>query len=103
MQISPLWDSMPYMRLWETEDADGADTDKGTVSPFADIFTTAIDAVKETNADKVQAEYLLATGELDNPAELTIAAAKELQATQLLVKLRDTALDAYNELMRISI
>ncbi len=70
---------------------------------FTDIFKSAIDAVKETNAEKVDMEYLMATGQLDNVAQLTIAAEKELQATQLLVTLRDKALDAYNEIMRISL
>ena len=33
--------------------------------------------MKQTDADKVQVEYLLATGQLDNPAELMIASTKK--------------------------
>ena len=57
---------------------------------------------KETDAEKNEAQYLLATGQLDNPAELTIAASKAQIAVDLLVQLRNKALDAYNELKNIS-
>ena len=69
---------------------------------FGSIFQSAIDYVKETDAAKNEAEYLLATGQLDNPAELTIAATKNQIAVELLVQLRNKALEAYNELKNIS-
>ena len=74
-------------------------TDNGM---FGSIFQSAIDYVKETDAAKNEAEYLLATGQLDNPAELTIAATKNQIAVELLVQLRNRALDAYNELKNIT-
>lgn len=70
---------------------------------FADIFRTAIDNVKTTDQEKSETQYLLATGQLDNPAEATIAATKAETAVELLVQLRNKALDSYNELMRISL
>jgi flagellar hook-basal body complex protein FliE len=70
---------------------------------FTDIFQTAIDNVKTTDADMNNAQYLLATGQLDNPAEATIAATKATAAVELLVQLRNKALDAYSELTRISL
>lgn len=70
---------------------------------FADIFQTAINNVKTTDADMNEAQYILATGQLDNPAEATIAAAKATSAVELLVQLRNKALDAYSELTRISL
>lgn len=75
----------------------------GFMEPVTDIFGAAVDAVKETDATKTQMEYLMATGQLDNPALLTIASTKAQLSVQLLVQLRNRALDAYNELMRISI
>ena len=69
---------------------------------FLAVFQSAIDHVKETDAQKVEAEYLLATGQLDNPAELTIAQTQAAMSVELLVQLRNKALDAYSELMRIS-
>lgn len=70
---------------------------------FADLFESAINDVKQTDAEKNQAEYLLATGQLDNPAQLTIAATKAELSVELLVQLRNKALDAYSELMRMNL
>ena len=69
---------------------------------FGSIFQSAIDYVKETDQAKNEAEYLLAPGQLDNPAELTIAATKAQIAVELMVQLRNRALDAYNELKNIA-
>lgn len=81
----------------------GSGVDTAQPSMFSQIFQSMINNVKETDAAKNEAYYALATGELDNPAEATIAAAQASTATELLVQMRDRALDAYNELMRISL
>ena len=72
-------------------------------SLFATVFQSAIDNVRQTNAAQVDLEYKLATGQLDNPAELTLATAKAQNSALLLMTLRDKAMDVYNELMRISL
>ena len=77
--------------------------DSAENSLFGDVFQSVIGAVKETDAEKSEAQYLLATGQLDNPAALNIASAKAQTSVQLLVQLRNKALDSYNELMRISL
>lgn len=76
---------------------------KESAGAFTDIFRSAIDAVRETDAEKTQMEYLMATGQLDNPALLTIASAKAQLSVDLLVQLRNKSVDAYNELMRMSL
>ncbi len=70
---------------------------------FTDIFHSMIDNVKETDAAKNKAYYALATGQLDNPAEATIAAAQASLSVSLLVQMRNKALESYNELMRIGL
>ena len=70
---------------------------------FGEIFASAIENVKRTDAEKTEAEYLLSTGQLDNPAALTIASTKNQIAVELLVQLRNKALDAYSEISRISL
>lgn len=72
-------------------------------SIFASVFRSAIDNVKQTEADVVEAEYLLATGQLDNPATLTIASTKSELAVELLVQLRNKALEAYTQLNQINL
>lgn len=95
--VSPLWGSMPTAG----EEAGGASGASG--ASFANIFQYAIDAVKESDAEKTQAQYLMATGQLDNPAQLTLAASKYELSVSLLVQLRNKAVETYNELMRISL
>ena len=72
-------------------------------SVFGAVFRSAIDGVKETDAEFKESQYLLATGQLDNPAALTVAWTKESAAVELLIQLRNKALDAYSELTRISL
>ena len=72
-------------------------------SLFADIFQAAVENVKETERVKNDAEYRLATGQMDNPAEMSIASSQWSMSVNLLIQLRNKALDAYNELMRISL
>lgn len=69
---------------------------------FAEIFRSAIDNVRETEDVVAKAEYQLATGTLDNPAQLTLELYKASTSMSLLVQLRQKALDAYSELSRIS-
>ena len=77
-------------------------TDAGS-SVFRSIFEDAVNDVKTTQQDLEDKQYLLATGQLDNPAALTIASTKNEIAVSLLVQLRNKALDAYSELTRISL
>ena len=70
---------------------------------FEDIFRSMVDNVKETDAAKNEAYYALATGQLYNPAQASIAATQAELSVSLLVQMRNKALDAYSELMRISL
>ncbi len=70
---------------------------------FGSVFRSAIENVKETDAKVVEAEYLMATGQLDNPAVLSIAQTKSTIAVDMLIQLRNKALDAYSELTRINL
>ena len=67
------------------------------------IFKDAVQNVKETDAQFVNDQYLLATGQLDNPAEIGISAYKNEIAVDLLIQLRNKALDVYNQLTSLSI
>lgn len=71
-------------------------------SIFGAIFRSAIDDVRETDAETRQAQYLLATGQLDNPAMAMVAATKSGLAVDFLIQLRNKAMDAYSELTRMN-
>lgn len=98
--IQPLWDSISLNRMNSQENT--ASSQNG-FPVFADVFQNAINNVKQTDAEYSQAQYLLATGQLDNPAVATIAGTKALLSVQLLAELRNKALDAYSEISRMSI
>ena len=100
--IQPLWEQMPLKHIAAAEDSADTGAKRGA-APFTDIFQSAIDAVKTTDAEKTQMEYLMATGQLDNPALLTIASTKAQLSVDLLVQLRNKSMEAYNELMRINL
>jgi flagellar hook-basal body complex protein FliE len=92
--IQPLWESIsaqPAERTWQSGSA-----------LFASVFQSAIDNVRETNKVKTDLEYRLATGQIDNPTEVTLAITKAGAASDLLVEMRNKAVETYNELMRIS-
>ena len=70
---------------------------------FRSIFENAVNDAKTTQADLEDKQYLLATGQIDDAHTVPIAAAQAQLSIDLLVQLRNKALDAYNELMRISL
>ena len=72
-------------------------------SAFGSLFTGLIQNVKDTDTEFTQAQYLLATGQLENPVQLGIAAYKNEIAVDLLIQMRNKALDAYNELKNMSV
>lgn len=48
-------------------------------------------------------QYLLSTGQLDDAHSLPIAEAKAALSVDLLISLRNKALESYNELIKISV
>ncbi len=77
-------------------------TGQNGISVFKDVFANAINDVKTSEDTLAKEQYLLATGQTDNPHAEPIAAAKAQLAVDLLVALRSTAMQSYSEIMRIS-
>lgn len=101
MEFTPISTIKPLIETAEAQPGQSARS--AGASLFSTVFQSAIDNVRETNAEQVDLEYQLSTGQLDNPADLTLATAKASNAALLLMELRNKALDVYNELMRISL
>ena len=93
----------PLASLGRSKDVEAVSEGKNGESIFESIFRNAIQNVKDTDAEFTQAQYLLSTGQLDNPATALIAYTKEEVAVNLLIQLRNRAMDAYSELTRMSI
>ena len=117
--ISPLWREMPlklesssvagrrlespFAQMFARKLSEAESEKRSFGAAFADTISSAVNAVRETDQERVRMEYLMATGQLDNPALLTIAATRAQLSVELLVQLRNRALDTYNELMRMSV
>lgn len=101
MEFTPITPLQPLFDTTETQT--GRSVEDTGASMFAAVFQSAIDNVRQTNRTQVDLEYKLATGQIDNPAEVTLAIEKATTAAELLMQMRNKAVDAYNELMRISL
>ena len=69
---------------------------------FRNIFNEAINNVKETENILAKEQYLFATGQSQDKHSLGIAATRAQISVELLVTLRNKALESYNEIMRIN-
>lgn len=100
--IENLTPIAPLSALGGSKDVEKTAMEGVGESIFGSIFKNAIQNVKDTDAEFSEAQYLLSTGQLDNPATALIAYTKEEVAVNLLIQLRNRAMDAYNELTRLS-
>jgi len=98
-RISPLWDSFPTRETQQA--ASRPKASEGSV--FGDIFRSLINNVRESEDQVAKTEYMLSTGQLDNPAQLSMDLYKAEVSMQMFVQLREKALNAYSELSRISL
>ena len=78
-------------------------TNTGNGSMFSQLLENAINQVNETEAVSKADSEALATGTIDDLHTVTINSAKAELALSLVVQIRNKALDAYNEIMRITL
>ncbi len=69
---------------------------------FKDVFEEAVNNVKDTQADVENKQYLLATGQLEDAHSLPIAESKAAISLSMMITLRNKALSAYNELIKMN-
>ncbi len=70
---------------------------------IGDVFKNTVQQVYTSQADVENKQYLLSTGQLDDAHSLPIAEAKAALSVDLLISLRNKALESYNELIKISV
>lgn len=71
--------------------------------PFQSLFEEALSNVKESNAASEQEVYSMVTGQSDNLHDIMIRSTQATLSVELFVQLRNKALDAYNEIMRMGV
>ena len=94
--ISPI-------KMWDigTEEKTAANKSFGGESLFKNVLNQVVDQVQVTQKEENQ--YLLATGQLDDAHSLPIAEAKAALSVDILISLRNKAMESYNEIMRMSV
>ena len=98
--ITPI---QPWGRLGELSQGQEAAVVNTEASLSKDIFKNVINQVKETQADVEYKQYLLSTGQLDDVHTLPIAEAKASLTVDVLISLRNKTMEAYNELIKMSV
>lgn len=83
--------------------AAGTEQAQGAKIPFKSFFEEAIQDVISTDQQVSVDGQLLATGQSDNLHQYSIDIAKAQLSIDLLVEMRNKALDSYGELMRMSV
>lgn len=71
--------------------------------PFKNMFQDAVSDVYETNAAVQEEVIKAATSDTDDLQNLGIASAKAGLAMDMVIQIRNKALDAYNEIMRMGV
>lgn len=97
--ITPIQVSQSLENLGQTREAEKT----GENSLFKNIFQGLVNNVTESEANLEQQEYLLSTGQIDDAHTVPVAAAQAQLAMDMLVQIRNKAVEAYNEIMRISL
>ncbi|NLJ57607.1 MAG: flagellar hook-basal body complex protein FliE [Tissierellia bacterium] len=93
----------PIQPIKGIETADTTEVNTGKENLFKDIFSNAIDNYKNAEAEVDKDIYNLAIGESDDLHNLMINMEKAQISLDFLLQLRNKALDAYNEIMRMGV
>jgi flagellar hook-basal body complex protein FliE len=85
--------------LAPTAGADGAGGAAG--ASFSSMLQNGLDSLQQTQATADELGTQAATGQLADPAQFMIASTQAQVTTELTVALRNKAVDAFNEIMRM--
>lgn len=119
MGIEAIGASFPQLpglpTVGSTDTALGADPTQGVTGPtgpsepqgssgdFGNLLVKSLDSVEAMGDRAADLSVQAATGDLNAIHDYTIAATEAQVATQLTVAVRNKAVDAFNEIMRMSV
>ena len=99
MFIKPM---TPITDITSLQNTQGADK-KQDINPFKNIFQDALDDVYATSKAVDDNAYDLVAGNTDDLHNLQIELSKAELSVSYMVQLRNKSLEAYNEMMRITV
>ena len=97
--ISAISLPTPVDTSLSTAGATGADPAAG--ADFSSMLANGLDSLQQTQATADDLATQAATGQLTDPAQYMIASTQAQVTTELTVALRNKAVDAFNEIMRM--
>lgn len=100
MAIAPIGAASAVSQLTQTSGTTAASATKGTEGPS---FAKALDAASNLGLQADSLASQVSTGQLNNIQNYTSAAAKAELAVDLAVAVRNRAIEAYQEIMRMSV
>jgi flagellar hook-basal body complex protein FliE len=74
-----------------------------TGTGFAQSLASSLEQVQQAQSTASDLAVQAATGDLNDVSDYTVAASKAQMLTQVTVALRDKALDAFNEIMKMQV
>ena len=102
MNLNPLTPNI--MHLFNNEPiSTGTNRRAGSDSSFADIMTETLRTASEADAIDKGSTLGLLTGESDDLSGILIDAQKAELSLQLALQIRNKVIDAYNEILRMSV
>lgn len=102
MEFTPLTQIKP-LDFTNTESTSKVSGTDNVEVPFENVFSEVINAVNATDSVTTTDAFNLAQGDADDLHNLIINSTKAGIAVDMMVALRNRALDAYNEIMRLGV
>jgi len=103
MTISPINTTEILNNILQKTNINATEETDDSFIPFADMLQSVVSSVYETDAAVQTDAVKIATGDTDAVHTLTIDMAKADLAIETLVQVRNKALDAYKEIMNITL
>lgn len=100
MFIEPI---QPIKGIGQIQDTSKSTYEKDNKLSFKSIFNNALENYVETESKVDEDIYKLSVGESDDLHNLMINTQKAELSLDLVIQLRNKALDAYNEIMRMGV
>ena len=101
MFIVPLTSSItPMKTMSQKKQTKSTDDSEAT---FFDVFESLVKNVKDTAAQVQKDSVDLMLGDVDDLAQIQVNLEKAATAVDLLVTVKNKAVDAYNEIMRMTV
>lgn len=103
MYIVPLNSSIKPLDILSQTNEPVRPENENSEASFTDIFKDAYNNVKETQRISDEDSIKVALGEIDDLHTVQLNSKKAAMAVETFVTLKNVAIDAYNEVMRMSI